>query len=70
MKVLKVEVHRNETSQPIIYGQENGHSNVNSYTKGPMQCVLFESNGETKVHKYPLESLFRVVESYEGSGRK
>ena len=61
---MRVEIHRNETSTPITYG-----SALSAYTKGPMYCVLFERDGEQKIHKYPLCSLFRVEESYEGSKR-
>ena len=56
---MKIEVHRNETSQPIVYEHA-----VNAYTKGSMYCVLI-NNGEAKlVHKYPLYSIFRIVESF------
>ena len=56
---MKVIVHRNETSQPIKYEAEN------AYTKGNMYCVLLkDEDGDRKVHKYPLESIFRVVEGY------
>lgn len=51
---MKVEVHRNETSQPIAYTDVE-----NAYTKGNMYCIL--KNGV--VHKYPLCSLFRVTET-------
>jgi hypothetical protein len=55
---LKVEIHRNETSQPIVYREAD-----NAYTKGEMYCVLM--GGE--VHKYPLSSIFRVIETKEPS---
>lgn len=55
---MKVEIHRNETSQPIVYEA------VNAYTKGNMYCVLVVKDGRRVVHKYPLCSIFRVVEAY------
>lgn len=36
---MKIEIQRNETSQPIVY--ENVE---NSYTKGNMYCVLIIKN--------------------------
>jgi len=56
---MKIEIRRNETSRAIIYRKA-----INTYTKGPMYCVLTFDN---KVHKYPLCSIFRVEEEYEGS---
>ena len=61
---MKIEIQRNETSFPIIYEDV-----LNAYTKGNMYCVLFEKDGARKTHKYPLCSLFRVVEDYEESKR-
>lgn len=61
---MKVEIQRNETSQPIVY-----ESAINAYTKGPMYCVLFEKDGRRTTHKYPLLSLFRVIEDYMESKR-
>ncbi len=60
----KIEIQRNETSFPIVY--ENV---MNAYTKGNLYCVLFEKEGKRVTHKYPLISLFRVVEDYEESKR-
>lgn len=56
---MKIEIHRNETSSPLTYEEAE-----NAYTKGQMFCVLINVNGERIVHKYPLCSIFRVVESY------
>ena len=61
---MKIKIQRNETSYPIVY--ENV---LNAYTKGPMYCILFEKDGERLTHKYPLVSLFRVIESYPDSER-
>ncbi len=62
---MKIEIQRNETSQPIVYGDP-----INSYTKGPMYCVLFvDSEGKRVTHKYPVNSIFRVIESYPESRR-
>lgn len=60
---MKVEIQRNETSQPIVYDA------MNAYTKGPMYCVLFEKDGQRITHKFPLCSLFRVIEEYNESKR-
>lgn len=36
---------------------------VDTYTNGNMYCVLFEKEeGQNIVHKYPINSLFRVIE--------
>lgn len=58
---MKVLIQRNETSQPLEYDV------LNAYTKGPMYCVMFEKDGQRVTHKYPLCSLFRVVEDYNPS---
>lgn len=61
---MKIEIQRNESSYPIVYEDV-----INAYTKGNMYCVLIEKDGKRKTHKFPLCSLFRVVEDYEGSKR-
>jgi len=61
---LNIEIQRNETSRPIVY-----RGAINAFTKGGMYVVLLDKDGERVSHKYPLCSLFRVVESYEGSKR-
>jgi hypothetical protein len=61
---VRIEIQRNETSCPIVY--ENA---ANAYTKGQMYCVLFEMDGKRITHKYPLCSLFRVIEDYQESKR-
>ena len=55
---MKILIQRNETSQPIEYEA------INAYTKGPMYCVLIDVGEKRVTHKYPLCSLFRVVEEY------
>lgn len=60
---MKIEIQRNETSQPIVYDA------MNAYTKGSMYCVLFEKDGKRVTHKFPLCSLFRVIEDYNDSKR-
>ena len=48
--------------------QVNLYDNVeNTYTKGPMYCVMFTIEEERVTHKYPLVSLFRVTEDYNKS---
>ncbi len=64
---MRIEIQRNETSQPIMYGEEQGL--LNAYTKGPMYCVLVVIGGERITHKYPLSSLFRVIETYNATKR-
>ena len=59
---MKIEIQRNETSQPLVY-----ESVINAYTKGPMYCVMFEKDGKRVAHKFPLRSLFRVIEDYNES---
>lgn len=58
---MKIEIQRNETSRPLEYDA------INAYTKGPMYCVMFEKDGERVTHKFPLCSLFRVIEQYSAS---
>ena len=62
---MKVEIQRNETSRPIIYD-----SAENAFTKGVVYCVVFMKDGKRTIHKYPISSLFRVVEDYNESKRK
>ena len=59
---MKIEIQRNETSQPLEYNDV-----INAYTKGPMYCVMFEKEGKRVTHKFPLISLFRVIEDYNDS---
>lgn len=59
---MKIEIQRNESSLPLEY--ENV---INAYTKGNMYCVLFEKNGKRVTHKFPLCSIFRVIEDYPES---
>jgi len=62
---MKIEVQRNESSLPLVY-----ESVINAYTKGNMYCVLFlNSSGERVTHKFPLCSIFRVIEDYPDSKR-
>ena len=62
--MMKIEIQRNETSLPIEYDNV-----INAYTKGQMYCVLFEKDGHRKTHKFPLCSIFRVIEDYLKSKR-
>ena len=61
---MQIEIQRNETSQPIVY-----ENILNAYTKGPMYCVMFVKDEKRITHKYPLCSLFRVIEDYNESKR-
>jgi len=60
--VITVKVQLNQTSQPII------HDNVvNTYQKGAFYCVYTQ---DEVVFKYPICSIWRVVEKYGFHGRK
>ena len=61
---MRIEIQRNETSQPIIYDDA-----LNAYTKGPVYCVMFMKEGKRMTHKYPLVTIFRVIEDYNDSKR-
>lgn len=62
---MKILIQRNESSYPIEYDNV-----INAYTKGALYCLMFEdSKGKRMTHKYPLASLFRVVEDYNKSMR-
>lgn len=62
---MTIEIQRNESSEPIIYNDV-----INAYTKGNLYCVLFvNSQGKRVTHKYPLCSLFRIIEDYPESKR-
>ena len=61
---MKIEIQRNETSFPIVYEDVE-----NAYTKGPMYCLMFIKDGKRVTHKYPLVSIFRVIEDYNESKR-
>ena len=62
---MKIEIQRNESSLPITYDKV-----INAYTKGGMYCILFENKEIQRVtHKFPLCSLFRVIEDYPESKR-
>ena len=61
---MKIEIQRNETSYPIVYKTVE-----NAYTKGNMYCIMFIKDGKRVTHKYPLCSLFRVVEDYNDTKR-
>lgn len=56
---MYIEIQRNESSQPLVY--ENV---INAYTKGALYCVLFEKDGNRVTHKFPLCSIFRIIEDY------
>jgi hypothetical protein len=61
---MSIEIQRNEISYPIIYEEV-----INAYTKGQMYCILFLKDGKRMTHKYPLCSIFRVIEDCEDSKR-
>lgn len=57
---MRIEIQRNETSQSLVYDDA-----LNAYTKGNLYCVLIEKDGKKMVHKFPLCSLFRIIEDFE-----
>ena len=60
--MFTTEIHLLTTFFPIK------HTNaLNCYVKDQMYCILVESNGERKVHKYPFTNIFRIVEDYTES---
>ena len=56
---MKVEIHTKASNNLIVY--ENA---LFAYQKLDMYCVGFMDNKIRKVHKYPLNDLFRSVEDY------
>ena len=62
---MNIEVQRNESSLPHNY--ENV---INAYTKGNLYCILFvNTDGKIVTHKFPLCSIFRIIEDYPDSKR-
>ena len=59
---MKISIHRNETSSPIKYEKV-----INAYTKGSLYCVAFKKDSSpfVIVHKFPIDSIFRVEETEE-----
>lgn len=53
---VRSEVWLDETSVPMVAQARS------CYTKGPLYCVMSVVGQGTRVVKYPLEHLFRVVE--------
>ena len=57
---MKIEIQRLGTSKPIVYEDVE-----NAYTKEALYCVLMQDKeGRRVTHKYPLCSLFRIIEDY------
>ena len=62
---MKIEIQRNESSLPLIYDNV-----INAYTNGNLYCILFINSDNNRVtHKFPLCSLFRIIEDYPDSKR-
>lgn len=55
---MNIEIQRNETSHPIFYTDID-----NAYTKGQLYCIRIIKAGKITVHKYPLCSIFRIIET-------
>ena len=62
-KVMLVEIQREETSQPIELEA------YNTFTTRSMYCVVQKVESEFIVEKYPLCTLFRMIEGYNASKR-
>ena len=62
MKTITIAVQLNESSQPIIHKDV-----INTYTKGPLYCIYTK---DEKTFKYPVASIWRVVEGYGYHGRE
>lgn len=60
MKTMKVDIYLKETSQRITF-----ETATNTYTKGPFFCVYLKD--ENVVYKYPLDNIFNVRETYDGT---
>lgn len=56
---MRVQVHTAASNDPITYLNA-----LFAYQKLDMYCVGFMEDGERKVHKYPMSTLFRTVEDY------
>ena len=57
----KVTVHLKEASSEMSYDNVE-----NTYQKGGMFCVLRKpKKGPRVVYKYPMSSIFRVIEQYD-----
>ena len=55
MKIIKVTIQLERTSQPIY------HDAVTTYEKGAFFCIL---RPDDTVAKYPIANIWRVVEEY------
>ena len=59
MDTFKVIIWLNNSSQPLHYDA------INAYTKDSFYCVLFMKGDIPLVHKYPIDSIFRIQEEYK-----
>ena len=53
---MHIQVHLLSQSQPIHYREA-----INAYTKDGVYCIL---TSEKMVHKFPLQNIFRIIETY------
>lgn len=60
--LLEVDVQLKDSSQPVKYKDVR-----NTYQKGDMFCIYCEGD---VVYKHPIETIWRVVETYGYHGRK
>ena len=60
---MKVVIRTQQASDPIVYPNALG-----TFQKCDMFCVFFvDKDGERVTHKYPMQNLFRVENSYPES---
>lgn len=56
---MEVRLFMMAASQPMVYDA------LNTYSKDGMYCILFKGKSGRTVHKYPIDHIFRVEESYD-----
>ena len=56
--MFTVEVWLQRTSQPLVFEADS------TYIKGPFYCV----QAKGRVTKFPVRSIFRVIEEYQPRG--
>ena len=64
-ETLRVEIHLESTSEPIIYEDA-----MAVYQKGDMMCVSFKRDGVFMSDKYPIAHIFRVRNTYTGKNEE
>jgi hypothetical protein len=60
-RTIHIEVWLQQLSQPILVDRV-----TSTYTKGPLFCIHVAATNT--VYKYPISTIFRVVERYKLEG--